>query len=319
MKLIRKNNQPDSKENVELLKSDFSRQLWKSMFFALAAVSVIVIASIAWFVSNSRVHSSTASVSADFEPIKLATRGDRQQGEVEHLALAEGNKETYNGKEYYCTEDGTIALRLDGTDHEVSPGSKGKVEFYIIPNGSTSSVTLHIGLGGYGEDEEDGKKVKLIEDDVLKALMSGHILLFDNYENGEYSDWLFSSGGSNGSIFNNTITIDLSGKSANDPVPVDFYWIWPLRYENMVNDFKEIQGFINEQVKDENMSNLNESYRYSRIFLTEKNADLNQDGERSKAYDLADEYIGSNAQYLYLTIQISADDNMEGGGNNEKK
>lgn len=319
MKLIRKNNQPDSKENVELLKSDFSRQLWKSMFFALAAVSVIVIASIAWFVSNSRVHSSTASVSADFEPIKLATRGDRQQGEVEHLALAEGNEETYNGKVYYCTEEGTIALRLDGTNHEVSPGSKGKVEFFIIPNGSTSSVTLHIGLGGYGEDEDDNK-VKPIEDDVLKALMSGHILLFDNYENGEYSDWLFSSGGSNGSIFNNTITIDLSGKPANVPVPVDFYWIWPLRYENMVNDFEGIQDFINEQAKGENMSNLNEKYRYSRIFLTDKN-DLTgaEVDERSKAYDLADEYIGSNAQYLYLTIQISADDNMEGGGSNEKK
>lgn len=315
MKHIRKKNESDSTENVELLRIAFSRQIWKSLFFALVAVSVIAIASIAWFVSNTQVNSGNTSVSANFEPIKLATKGDRQQAESEHLNLPEGSVEAYDEETYYCTDDGIIALRLAGADHEVSPGSKGKVEFYIIPSGSTSSVTLHIGLGGYGEDETDNNIVKPIKNKVLNTLMSGHILLFDNYENGVYSDWLFSSGESKDSIFNNTITIDLSGCPADVPVPVDFYWIWPLRYENMVTDFEVegMQAFIDEQSKAENMSNLNERYLYSRIFLADKNDNLTQVAALSKTYDLADEYIGSNAQYLYLTIQTSASDDMEGG------
>lgn len=311
MKFSRNNNQSAPTENVELLRMAFSRQLWKCMFFSLVVVSVIAIASIAWFASNSRVNSGAASVRAEFEPIKLATKGARQQAEIEHLELREGNTLSYNQEKYYYTEGDTIALRLNDDNHEVSPGSKGVVEFYVIPGKGTSSVTLHVGLGGYGADENDNNKVKPINDDVLKSLMSGHILLFDKYENGVYSDWLFQGSGSNSSIFNNTITVDLSGKPEGVPVPVDFYWIWPLRYENMVNDLTGLQDFIDKQANVEEMTELNGNYRYSRIFLTDK-SDLSLADARSEAYDLADEYIGSNAQYLYLTIQTSAYDNTEG-------
>lgn len=325
MKFVHKKKHSVHTENVELLRLTFSRQLWKTLFFALASVSVLALASIAWFVSNTQVHSDSASVSAEFKPIKLATSGKRQQVEQDILNLNEGeeltdsNGETQKdseGNPYYCTNGDTIALRLSDTNQEVSPGSKGKVEFYVITGGGISSVTLQIGLGGYGEDENDNNAVKPIQNSALNSLMSGHILLFDDYEDGAYSNWLFEESGSNSSIFNNTITVDLSGKPAGVPVPVDFYWIWPLRYENMENDFtnlEDVKNFVNTQAGNEAMKDLDngKSYYYSRIFLTDQN-DLSQSAERSKAYDLADEYIGSNAQYLYLTIQTIGYDNMEG-------
>lgn len=303
------NNQPVSSENVEQLRKAFKRQLWKCIFFSIVAVCVIAFASIAWFVSNTRVNSSVAPISAGFEPIRLATRGVRQQAEVDHLQLKsddEINKMEYDGKIYYYSEGDTIALRLNADNYEISPGSKGKVEFYVIPAGGASSVTLQIGVGGYGEDEKDNNKVKPINDNVLNALMSGHILLFDTYENGVYSEWLYQKNGSNSGIINNAITVDLTGKPAGVPVAVDFYWIWPLRYENIANDFIEVKDFVEEQAAT--MTDLeNSKYRYSRIFFTDQ-ASLTGTDHRSKAYDLADEYIGSNAQYLYLIIQTSSSD-----------
>lgn len=311
------NNQPVSSENVEQLRKAFKRQLWKCIFFSIVAVCVIVFASIAWFVSNTRVNSSAAPISAGFEPIRLATRGVRQQAEVDHLQLKsddEINKMEYDGKTYYYSEGDTIALRLNADNYEISPGSKGKVEFYVIPAGGASSVTLQIGVGGYGEDEKDNNKVKPINDNVLNALMSGHILLFDKYENGVYSDWLYQNNGSSIGIINNAITVDLSGKPAGVPVAVDFYWIWPLRYENMANDFTGVKGFVDfVERQAASMTDLeNSGYRYSRIFFTNQES-LTGTDERSKAYDLADEYIGSNAQYLYLIIQTSSSDDAEGG------
>lgn len=315
MKFISEKNQPTPTENVALLRSAFRRQLWKCIFFSLVVVCVIAIFSVAWFVSNSQVRSSVTPISAGFDPIKLATRGERQKFDYYlNLEKPDGDMVTYNGEEYYCSNGDTIALRLSRDSYEVFPGSKGKVEFYIIPGGGVSKVTLQIGLGAYSED--DNKTVNRINDDVLNALMSGHILLFDSYENGVYSDWLFQENESNSGIFNNSITVDLSDKSKDAPVLVDFYWIWPLRYENMLNDLNGVQEFIEEQSTDGKMTPLNtplnSGYRYSHIFLTNK-TDLSLGTTRSEAYDLADEYIGSNAQYLYLTIQTSASDDMEGG------
>lgn len=320
MKFIRKNNETVSEKNNELSYEECRKQLWKHMFLSVVAIVALAIACIAWFVANMQVNSSTSAVSAGFEPVKLATKGVRQGAEIDNLNLSTGEPypsesvEEHNGKTYYCTDAGTIALRLSANDYELSPGSKGKVEFYIIPTGGASEVTLQIGLGGYGADPTDNK-VKPIENRTLNDLISGHILLFDDYENGFYSNWLFTPDDSSHGIFNNAITINLSGKTVGVPVPVDFYWIWPLRYENIKNDFNDfndnVSQFIEEQAIYDNMNNLTGDYRHSRVFLTDNI--MSDNAARSKGYDLADEYIGSNAQYLYLTIQTSASDGEKGG------
>lgn len=313
MKFFRKKSKPAPAQSADALRIAFQHQLWKSVFFALAAVAVVSAASIAWFVSNNQVHSGTTPVSAGFEPLRLATKGQRQQADQYLTELME-NKGTavdtleYKGETYYCTNGDPIALRLNAEKYEVSPGAHGKVTFYVIPSSAGGSVTLHIGLGGYGEIEQ---KVVAIDDPVLNALMSGHILLFDSYENDTYSGWLFQDGTD---IFSNTITVDLSGKPAGVPVQVDFYWIWPLRYENLEELLTEEEYGYLQADSLKTHDKLNENYKYSRVFLTDKGVPADDDA-RSKAYDTADEYIGGNAQYLYLTIQTASErvDTVEGG------
>ena len=82
----------------------------------------------------------------------------------------------------------------------------------------------------------------------------------------------------------------------------------------MTNDFTGVKGFVDfVERQAASMTDLeNSGYRYSRIFFTNQES-LTGTDERSKAYDLADEYIGSNAQYLYLIIQTSSSDDAEGG------
>ena len=288
----------------EVLK-ELKREFVKTTFFLLATLAVLVYGSRAWFVSNSRVNAGTASASAQFALVRIASKGQRQTAEMSILNLPEGTKYEHSGQTYYYTEGGEIALRL-AEDYVVSPGASGSIDFYIIPTrDGAMTVTLYLSLAGYTE-KADGS-VGRAQDDVLDALLSGHILLFNVFDGRYYSKWLGNSGSVG--LLDNSVTITLpEDTKAGEPYPVTLYWIWPLRYENMAEDLyapgsteftEQFQPFIEEQAGT--MTSIpGTEYRYSRIFLTKGELD------RTKAYNLADEYIGTNAKYLYLTIRTTS-------------
>ena len=284
------------------------KSLVQTIVFVMISFFTLVFVSTAWFAANSNVNSGTAPISAEFEPIKLAvsSKDFRTISEKNILKLLDGQElpilKDQEGNSLYYTDNGTIALRLEKDGYEVSPGAKGKVEFYVVPGRGTTEVKLDIVLGAYGETSNN--VVDKIDNPVLTALITGHILFFDDYENGVYSNWLLKNDGNNN--WTNSITVDLSGKEAGIPVKVDLYWIWPTRYKNMVNDFggTGVYGFAESQANKEKMTSLTNKYRYSYVYLSDKQ-DLSSDSVRSEGYDLADEYIGSNAQYLYLEINTS--------------
>lgn len=301
----KKTSHVHSEEVITLYQS-----LTRTVILMMVTSFTLVFVAVAWFVANSRVNSGTSQITTVFEPIKLAvsSKDVRQKSEVDVLNLSEGQElkdqygNTYqdaNGNTFFYTNAETIALRLDKNDYEVSPGAKGKIEFYVIPSGGTSEITLDIILGAYGTDEQD-QNVKPIDNPALTTMMTGHILFFDDYKNGVYSNWLLKNDGNDN--WTNTITVDLTGKEVGIPVKVDLYWIWPIRYENMANDFMGtvINTFLENQTIE--MTDISNNYRYSYVYLTDKQ-DLSSADVRSEGYDLADEYIGSNAQYLYLKIQ----------------
>lgn len=301
---------------------DMQKRLWieivKTAAFAMATLAVIVIGSIAWFMANSQVYSVSSSVSAQKGNFKIASKGDRQKEEKDKLGLSEGTLLEYEGANYYYTEGGEIALRLS-EQYSVFPGSRGYIDFYIIPSEDGEiNTTIYLGLTGYIEiEDENTKKVKVIRcnDSVLDSLLSGHILLFGKYENGYYSDWLNNNNGEVVGIFNNSITVKVRDAKKDELYPVRIYWIWPLRYENMMSDlYKEdsqefksqFLSFVTGQMGKTHMKSiLSSGYLYNRIFLTKDFEENLPPDLCSKAYNLADEYIGTNAQYLYLTIKTA--------------
>ena len=292
-------------QSTRAIQKKLRAEFFRTALFALVLLFVIVLVSVAWFVSNSKVDSGGIMISHQFDTIKLATKGVRQEAEQRLLALtlSDGKSMTYNNETYYYTEAGEIALCLSMSKVEVSPGTSGEITFYIIPNHTGSqTVTLHLGLAGYEETKaSDGSSTgRKIDDPVLNSLLSGHILLFQNYENGKYFNWLQGNVTEGGTDYQFSVKNDKATKDI--PWKVTIYWVWPLRYENMKADYNGLlDAFIEEQATD--LTGIDgTSYYYSRIFLT-KDTNLAPKDSRSDAYNQADEYIGTKANYLYVTIQ----------------
>ena len=294
-------------QSPQEIKKKLRAEFFRTAVFALVSLFVIVLVSIAWFVSNSRVDSRGIMISHQFDTIKLATKGYRQVKEEKLLNLNEGSVVEYNDETYYYTEQGEIALHLSDSEVKVSPGMSGEISFYIIPNHTGSqTVTLHLGLAGYEETKAEGGSTSTtgskINDSVLNALLSGHILLFQNYDSvsGEYSNWLQGSVIKGGTDYQFSVTNANAEKDV--PWKVTLYWVWPLRYENMKADYNGLlDAFVDAQATD--LTDIDgTSYRYSQIFLT-KDENLDSVDSRSDAYNQADEYIGTKADYLYVTVQ----------------
>lgn len=314
-----KDTREDSLEQQELSNGSSNAQstreikekLWaeiiKTAVFAFVSLFVIVLGSIAWFVSNSKADAGGIKVSHQFDTIKLATTGKRQEKEEKLLNLKEGETMSYDDETYYWTEAEEIALRLSDPSVAVSPGMSGEISFYIIPDRTgPQTVTLHLRLAGYEEIEMEGSSNtgKKIDDLVLNSLLSGHILLFKICDGSQYSNWIKGSPSEVGVDYQITVT----NRNAQKDVPwlVTIYWIWPLRYINIANDFKVgdtniLTEFINNQAGTLNKIESTD-YFYSQIFLT-KNDKLESVDSRSDAYNQADEYIGTKANYLYVTVQ----------------
>lgn len=303
-------------------RKELQTRLWieliKTCFFILAAVSVIIFGTIAWFASNTQVQASGVSVSAQNQTIRLATKGERQLPDVQFSGVEESGWNLEDGTpfdSYFYTETQTIALRMSNANTVVSPGARGVVEFYIIPTEDGDIQTnLYVGLGVYQEEKKNHSitnqlitGVKRIRSKPLEAVLNGHILLFREYSNGYYSGWM-------GSGSSKEITVNIPNAKKDEPVPVRFYWIWPLEYRNMkdnlidpsnTEEYDRFQAWVEAQADITGKATVAEDskYKYSQIFLWNKDATEFPDALRDDAYNLADEYIGGNTHYLYLTIQ----------------
>lgn len=283
---------PPVKTSSEIVNSLFAQML-KTLFFALAALAVISFGTIAWFAANSRTQAEGASISAQQNVIRLATKGDRQVPEETYLELADGETEPIAGETYYYTESGTIALRLESELNTFFPGAEGEVTFYIIPSSAEASeITIYTHLAGYQETESG---VEQVNSEILDALLNGHILMF-------YKDeWL-------GSGVTKEINVSIPENSKDKPVPVTLSWEWPARYKNMAevsSDSTYRQWLENQNTEGLTPMQEDFSYGYNNVFLAKRDAELADPTVRNDAYNLADEFIGTNAQYLYLTIRTA--------------
>lgn len=303
-----KEHNAESAESSALILNRLIAQLVKNLFFILAALAVLIFGTRAWFVSNSRVEAADAGVSARQERIRLATKGVRQDPETRFLKLDDGSPPD-KADTYYCAEDNTIALRLD-EQAVVSPGARGKVTFYVISGSDDAqTVRLYVRLSGYREIEQNGEvtDVEAVSNAVLTTLLNGHILLFREEDSEGRSGWL-------GSGEAKEITVSIPENSKDIPVPVTLYWTWPARYRENVLPLAASDSAFGQWLTAQNTLNPTNwggnsdntvVYGYSGMFLADMDANLTNPQAQDDAYNLADEFIGTNAQYLYLSIRTA--------------
>lgn len=317
------------------------RKLKRSFVFAFVALIAVIALGIAWFMSNSKVTSTGTSVSAqDDRLFELASVGERQTAEASYLLdeseksiLSAGAKKKYasyieNGTEVkkeqtYYVGTGSLAWYLDSQE-SILPGANGKLEFYIIPKkDDVKSVTVSFDINGYVYTTEENKRVVKSADTTLQNLIQGHILFFQQLDDvSGYQKWLEAD-----KPF--VIEAPKNGSFKKDvPYKVTIYWIWPQYFRNYVytqkstqgdlftdaanqtdgSDYARINTFINSQRKVKTSQN---KLFYDESGIVSVEPDINkgmaQDtlDQCSKYYNKADEYIGTNAKYIYVGIKAN--------------
>ena len=170
---------------------------FKTGFIMLAALIAIIVACIAWFVSNNKVDSTGMNIRAAGSEFDLAAsikNAESTNGIYDNL-LSVPNGEKNN--EYSVTSGNHTAISWAITDNSnlrnetdkslgIEPGSSGSITFYIIPhkNGALN-VSLTLSLTGYTlkntGTELTSESLTDIKADA-QQLLEGHILLFAGYD-----------------------------------------------------------------------------------------------------------------------------------------
>lgn len=376
---------PGKKKKEELTPEEYGQKARKEMqdlknqwkiffktgFIMLAALIAIIVACIAWFVSNNKVDSTGMNIRAAGSEFDLAAsikNAESTNGIYDNL-LSVPNGEKNN--EYSVTSGNHTAISWAITDNSnlrnekdkslgIEPGSSGSITFYIIPhkNGALN-VSLTLSLTGYTlkntGTELTSESLTDIKADA-QQLLEGHILLFAGYdtEKNSYKGWISQDGDpwsmslkDNSSLSqkeNGELIWSIKDAEAEKAYPVTVYWIWPELLESYLLKKESYTGtrpllFPAEKDKSTSASNPEalpselfekmcevpaenpntpvNSNRYFRwetkeAFTNTVTVDtLNQIRSRYNSalygnvaayYDLADQYIGSNVQYVKLTL-----------------
>lgn len=212
-----------AQKQIELLKNQ-----WKIFFrtgiIVVAAFIVMIVVSIAWFVSNTRVDATGAAIRPADMPFDLAAAGTESSVSADRgmydelLTVSPGASREIKGKKYWSTDGSHTSICWavtpesnmnntgeDGKPTGIEPGSYGKMTFYIIPNkDGPLKVTLELVLAGYqiADDKKNAENVikndlTEVTDPSLQQLLEGHILLFAGYNEkaGCYKGWISRDAG----------------------------------------------------------------------------------------------------------------------------
>lgn len=223
------------------------------MFAALVA---IIIACIAWFVSNNKVTISgtkVQSAGSEFELAAVAkTNSENSAGVYDNLLDVRPGTEISIGNKKFLATDGshtsiTWAITDDSnmnnnTKGGIEPGASGKMTFYIISQkDGPLSVTLDLTLTGYTGEETAAKSSSLKEANTkAQQLLKGHVLLFAGYDSAanSYKGWISEDAGPWSMTLdseevvlsraeNGKLTWSVQNAKKDTAYPVTLYWVWP--------------------------------------------------------------------------------------------
>ena len=218
----------------------------------LAAAIAIIIACIAWFVSNNKVAGSgigIRSAGSDFELAADAGADGKNSAGVydKLLEVSPGTEKTLGDKSYITTDDSHTSItwsivndsnmRNNQNNQGIEPGTSGMLRFYIISHKDGAlNVTLDLGLTGYTNGT--GSAIEEVNR-TAQELVKGHILLFAGYEQrtNSYEGWISEDADpwtmtlNNGSTLtrnaDGTLTWAVENAKKDTAYPVQIYWIWP--------------------------------------------------------------------------------------------
>lgn len=300
------NEQPHN--SPEEIYREARKQIVRSAFLALAALGVIVFACYAWFVSSGTVTGTVGSVRIDGSSFELASVGPNV-GKWDEEILADnakyGTSQDFGDRKLVVTgEENDILWQIsddshleNGTDKTgISPGSSGKLEFYVIPKRDGElQLTINVTLAPLNKD---GHQITMEDDETLNWLLRGHFLFSHEcqkavgYNSVNTPTLIPYENGSFNLTFQNAVT--------DQPIPVTLYWKWPEFLRDIIYNEKDgstVKGWMHSN-PSHFFYNGNETIN-SPVF--DENF-TSQFREYNNYYNNADEYIGSNVYSLVLRL-----------------
>lgn len=244
-------------ENLEELKKEKKKRIHQMIVFVIAAIAVIIALCIAWFVSNTRVRGTGATVSADMKNVELKTYGSA--GIHDDLLKRIMNQENPTGSSWYqkLTNDfletspdkySVNWLLSDQSkvgnysnaqnweeywtdsnhkreDQAIEPGSSGRLQFSVVPK-TAGNITLNMQLSLIPYKYQDNKLEEA--DDTTKTFTSGHILFFleksesSNVGNASATNLIWLKDGS--------FTLHIPDAQKDTEYSYTLYWCWPQNF-----------------------------------------------------------------------------------------
>lgn len=314
------------------------KSLVHTFFLVMISFFALIFVSVAWFASNRNVSSNPSTVTASQkQKYELGCAGQRSETEENNLLVAQEGEQTIWGgslletgttKKFSAYVDTSTNLKINKnlnlyTSYDefawclpdtisFYPGARGKLEFYVIPRVeglSSVNVKLDI-LPCKAMTDANGKKGAVVqENDRLNKLIDGHILFFSGLDDIHgYSGWL----GLNPTI---SISSTSDALSIDTPYKVTVYWIWPKQYRNLIYDKFSTRGDLfantaNNKDYERLIDFINENREFFFYGSLENIQSLVISDQMTQSdydngvlyYNYADEYIGKNADYIYLKV-----------------
>ena len=245
----------------------------KTGIIMTAALIVILAISIAWFVSNTNVRSTSMSIAANNgQRFYLATKKEDSQGVYDNYSQTNSNlqealkyfKRISSGTvqelpkfqigtttiigsdniEYIVGDADGISLMVNSTSNVknttqndyVGPGSRGEMTFYMIPTvEGENQVNITVSLAAYGLSKPNNGEVtaQLVDNGQLSKILCGHMLLFQ----GKDAQGHYAKQIEPTLGEDGTIRFTFAKTDEwviNQPIEITLYWIWPYRFENLV-------------------------------------------------------------------------------------
>ena len=258
-------------ENLEELKKEKKKQIHQMIVFVIAAIAVIIALCIAWFVSNTRVRGTGATVSADMKNVELKTYGsagihddllkkimdqENPAGSSWYQKLKDTFLETSPDKYSvnwllsdqskvgnYNTEQSDWENYWTNPDNKredqaIEPGSSGRLQFSVVPK-TAGNITLNMQLSliPYNYQNNNINEV----DDTTKTFTSGHILFFleesesSNAGNASATNLIWLKDGS--------FTLNIPDAQKGTEYLYTLYWCWPQNFAEFT--LAEEKEFLN--------------------------------------------------------------------------
>lgn len=264
----------EANENLEALKKEKRKTIYHIIIIAIVALIVIIALCIAWFVSNTRVKGTGATVSADMKNVELKTYGSagihddllkkimEKDGSSWYQKLTDSFFETSPDKysvNWLLSDQSKVGnysnKKLDWEeywkdsnnkreDYAIEPGSSGRLQFSVVPK-TAGNITLNMQLSLIPYKYQDNKLKEA--DETTKTFTSGHILFF-----------LEKSGSSNAGnesatnlewISNGSFTLNIPDAQKDKEYSYTLYWCWPQNFAEITlaekNELNKENEFLN--------------------------------------------------------------------------